>query len=57
MVVPAVLGLILLPLAAATSYWAFFSQHFFLGLFLLILSLIPLGMGITRSFAANRRLS
>ncbi|MDR0690258.1 MAG: hypothetical protein LBG08_08370 [Spirochaetaceae bacterium] len=55
-VFPALIGLILLPLAAATSYWAFFSQKFYLGLLFLILSLIPMGIRVTLVFLRNRRI-
>ncbi|MDR0589762.1 MAG: hypothetical protein LBG25_04390 [Spirochaetaceae bacterium] len=50
-----ILGLVLLPAAAASSYWAFFSQKFYLGLLFLILSLVPMGIRIIRFFLSNRR--
>jgi hypothetical protein len=45
-----IIGLVLVPLAAAASYWAFFSQIFYLGFVFLLISLIPLGMRIIRFF-------
>jgi hypothetical protein len=53
---PLLLGLLLLPGIAAASYWAFFSQKFYLGLLFLILSLIPMGIRISVSFLSNRRI-
>jgi hypothetical protein len=49
------LSLLLLPGIAAASYWAFFSQKFYLGVLFLILSLIPMGIRISVSFLSNRR--
>jgi len=39
---PAVIGALALPLAAATSYWALFAQNSFLGIALMVISLIPM---------------
>jgi hypothetical protein len=47
-VVPGIIGFFLLSLTAATSYWAFFSQRLYLGLLFLILSLVPVSLGIIR---------
>jgi hypothetical protein len=52
---PLLTALILLPITAATSYWAFFSQKFYLGLFFLIISLIPMGIKTVKLFVTNRR--
>ncbi|MDR2758432.1 MAG: hypothetical protein LBB78_03535 [Spirochaetaceae bacterium] len=51
---PIIIGLLLLPVTAAASYWAFFSQKFYLSLFFLIISLIPMGIRITGFFLPNR---
>ena len=40
-IIPSVLGIVVLPLAATTSWWAFFAQQAFLGFILLVLSLVP----------------
>ena len=49
-VIPAILGTIALPLAAATSYWALYIQQDNLGLFLLGLCLVPTAISIVLSF-------
>ncbi|MDR2068968.1 MAG: hypothetical protein LBP71_03765 [Spirochaetaceae bacterium] len=54
-VVPLIIGLLLLPATAAASYWAFFSQKFYLGLLFVILSLIPMGIKITCFFLSPPR--
>jgi hypothetical protein len=46
----AILCIIILPISAAATYWAFFSQKTFLGFVLLVITHIPFGF----SFAANR---
>ena len=48
--VPSVLGAIALPLAAATSWWAFFSQRGRLGFLLLVASLVPAAVTLTLRF-------
>jgi len=40
-IIPSVLGIAVLPLAATTSWWAFFVQQTLLGFALLIVSLVP----------------
>jgi hypothetical protein len=55
LVFPFLIGLCLLPAAAATSYWAFFSQKFYRGLLFLILSLIPMGISLSLFFLRDRR--
>jgi hypothetical protein len=48
-VIPVITGFFLLSLAAAASYWAFFSQRFYLGLLFLLISLVPVSIGIIRN--------
>jgi hypothetical protein len=43
----AVLCIIILPVTAATAYWAFFSQQIFLGFFLLLVTHIPFGLSFS----------
>jgi hypothetical protein len=45
-VIPAALGILALPLAAATAWWAFFSQRTLLALVLLAASLVPMTVSI-----------
>ena len=52
--IPAILGAIVLPLVAATAYWALFSQLTFLGISLLCLSLVPLAVSLFLSFLDTR---
>jgi hypothetical protein len=52
-IVPAVLGALALPLAAATSYWALFAQNSFLGITLLIISLVPMVVSLVMSFTES----
>jgi hypothetical protein len=40
-IIPSALGIAALPIAAATSWWAFFVQQTFLGILLLLVSLAP----------------
>jgi hypothetical protein len=47
--IPSVLGIAALPVAATTSWWAFFSQRNFLGILLLAVSLIPAVVSIIGS--------
>ena len=54
-VVPALLGAAVLPLLGATAYWALFAQHTVLGIFLLILCLVPMGYSLVSSFLAGGR--
>jgi hypothetical protein len=51
---PAILGALALPLAAATSYWAFFAQRDFIGIALMVLSLAPMAVSLVLSFVENR---
>jgi len=53
--IPSVLGALALPLTAATSYWAFFAQNNFLGIALMVVSLIPTVVSIIFSFTERRR--
>ena len=56
--IPAILGAIAIPLAAATSYWALFVQRTILGLSLLALCLVPTVISIVISvisFVAGRK--
>jgi len=52
--VPAILGALALPLAAATSYWALFAQRGFLGISLFVVSLIPMLISLVFSFVESR---
>jgi len=51
--IPSVLGIAALPIAATTSWWAFFSQRNFLGVLLLAISLIPAAL----SFLAGNQIT
>ena len=53
-VIPAILGAIVLPLTAATAYWALFAQHTTLGIILLAACCIPMSISITMSFMESR---
>jgi hypothetical protein len=53
-VIPSILGAITVPLAAATAYWALFAQHTLLGIFLMVLSLVPMAISMVFSFLENR---
>jgi len=46
-VIVSILCILILPISASTSYWAFFSQQTLLGFMLLFASSIPLGLSIT----------
>jgi hypothetical protein len=48
--IPAILGAVALPLTAATAYWALFTQYNLLGIFLLILCLVPMAISLVFSF-------
>ena len=50
MMIPSILGVIALPLAAATSYWALFAQHTILGMGLLVVCLVPMVLSIVFAF-------
>jgi len=50
---PAILGAIVLPLTAATSYWALFAQNSLLGIVLMVISLIPMIVSLFMSFAES----
>ena len=54
-IIPAILGAVVLPLLAATAYWALFSQYFLLGIILFIICLIPLVISIVTSILDSRR--
>ena len=49
-VIPSVLCILALPLAAASAYWAFFTQQELLGFLLFFATLIPLLVSIIRDF-------
>jgi hypothetical protein len=53
--IPAVLGITALPIAATSSWWAFFSHQTLLGFALLAVSLIPALVAITRGLVVNSR--
>ena len=52
--IPSVLGAIILPLAAATSWWAFFSQQTLTGFLLLAADLIPAVISVVRDFVRKK---
>jgi hypothetical protein len=54
-IIPAAGGAIVLPLTAATSYWAFFSQHNITGFVLLGLTLVPAGISIASAVIDSRK--
>ena len=49
-VIPAIVGAVVLPLTAATAYWALFTQNNFLGIVLLVLCLVPMVISLGFSF-------
>jgi hypothetical protein len=53
--IPSVLGITALPIAATSSWWAFFSHQTLLGFALLAVSLIPALVAITRELVVNSR--
>jgi hypothetical protein len=53
-VIPATLGAVALPLAAATAYWAFFAQNNLLGIALMVVSLAPMVVSIILSFVERQ---
>jgi hypothetical protein len=44
------LGMLALPLTAAASWWAFYSQKFSLGVFLFVLAILPMMISLVLSF-------
>ena len=50
-IIPSILGIAVLPAAATTSWWMFFSHQNFLGILLLLVSLIPMVVSILGSRA------
>jgi hypothetical protein len=44
------LAILALPLTAAAAWWAFYSQKFSIGIFLFVLSIIPMLISLIRSF-------
>jgi hypothetical protein len=50
-VIPALLGIPVLSLSAASGYWAFFSQKTLEGLLLFIITLVPLGFAVGRAIS------
>ena len=53
-IILASLGIIIIPLAAATSYWAFFSQQFLLGLLFYFVASAPMKVSMVLSFIRAR---
>ena len=49
-IIPAGLAILIIPLAAASSYWAFYTQKSFLGFFLLLAAAAPMLVSIVLSF-------
>jgi ABC-type sugar transport system permease subunit len=49
-IIPASLGILIVPILAATVYWAFFSQDFFLGFLLLPITASPMIIAVIRGF-------
>ena len=54
-IVFAILGAVALPLLAATSYWALFSQHNLLGISLFILCLIPMVVSVVTAILDSKK--
>jgi len=52
-IIPASLGIIMIPIAAASSYWAFFAQKTTLGFFLFLAASAPMLVSIILSFNQN----
>ncbi|MDR2102215.1 MAG: hypothetical protein LBP43_06560 [Treponema sp.] len=52
-IIGAALGIALLPLLAATVYWAFFSQKFIPGFLLLLVTLVPMGITLLQGAFKN----
>jgi hypothetical protein len=50
--IPQAVAIAVLPLLAATVYWAFFSQRNWLGILLFALTLIPAGVSVAVNFSA-----
>ncbi|MDR3335072.1 MAG: hypothetical protein LBT13_09350 [Treponema sp.] len=50
LIIPILLGMLLLPLMATTTYWAFFVQKSSLGFVLIFITMIPLAASIIYSF-------
>jgi hypothetical protein len=50
-----VMGIVALPIAAATSWWAFYCQRPLLGLLLLVASIIPATVSLVRDFLHKER--
>lgn len=50
-IIPSAFGILALPLAAATAWWAFFSQRTLLAFLLLFVSLIPMIVSVVLNFA------
>ncbi|MDR2701646.1 MAG: hypothetical protein LBB72_04365 [Spirochaetaceae bacterium] len=53
-VIPAILGAVALPLAAATAYWAFFAQNSILGIVFMVVSFVPMAVSLIMSFVEGR---
>ena len=53
-IILASLGIIIIPLAAATSYWAFFSQQFILGFLFYFVASAPMKVYMVLSFIRAR---
>jgi hypothetical protein len=52
--IPAILGAVVLPLVAATAYWAFFAQRSLLAIALMTLSIAPMVVSLILSFVKSR---
>lgn len=53
LILPQAMAAAALPLLAATTYWAFFSQRNWLGILLFLLTLIPLGVSMAINCSAR----
>jgi hypothetical protein len=53
--IPAIAGAVVLPLIAATSYWAFFCQYTLAGTALLVISSVPAAASLGIRFAEGRK--
>jgi hypothetical protein len=55
LVIPLAMAIAVLPLLAATAYWAFFSQRNWLGILLFVLTLIPTVVATAANFSAQSK--
>jgi hypothetical protein len=54
-IIPAVLGIVILPLSATSSYWAFFSQKPDLGMIFCAISMVPLLCAVIAAYVRSAK--